>query len=92
MNFTFGNTRTDLNFGGGSGEPVTFEVVHGVRFAAASASAFCVRGPRRPLSDNERDDREPGGRGEQSVRRREMTWRSPGKEVDPNERVQSTRR
>src|SRR5256885_1176099 len=34
LNFAFGNTRTALYAGGGSGEPVTLEVVHGLRGAA----------------------------------------------------------
>src|SRR4051812_18834234 len=38
--FTLGKARTDLNGGGGSGEPVTFEVVHGLRTSTAFAASF----------------------------------------------------
>ncbi len=43
LNFALGNTRADLYFGGGSGLPVTFEVVHGCRFPG-TGSAFAFGG------------------------------------------------
>src|SRR4051794_21685491 len=42
LNCALGNTRTDLYFGGGSGEPTTFDVVHGFRFSADLSSAARV--------------------------------------------------
>src|SRR5690349_16093191 len=38
--FTFGKTRTALNGGGGSGEPTTFDVVHGTRAGGVFTSDF----------------------------------------------------
>jgi hypothetical protein len=43
-NFASGKTRTDLNFGGGSGEPVTFDVVHGLRFGSDFGSSAAAWG------------------------------------------------
>src|SRR5436309_2869578 len=39
-NFSFGNARTTLKGGGGSGEPTTRDVVHGFRANFAGSDAF----------------------------------------------------
>ena len=51
-NFRFGNARTTLNGGGGSGEPTTREVVQGVRTAFAGSAADVVRAKNSAANSN----------------------------------------
>src|SRR5688500_7511075 len=92
-NFTSPSARTDLNFGGGSGDPVTFEVVQGARFGGSFG--FCFWLAARVGQPAERARARAANPMAARVVRAKV-WAGmvgvPVKEVDPGGSVQSPRR
>ena len=81
-NFNFGNARTTLNGGGGSGEPTTREVVQGVRTDFGGSAAEETSHATNPVASI-------SGHANTVRGRRRPTWEDDGINITPEGIVSS---